>query len=49
MSNPWTKKNPLMSTWLSAANSAAGSVAHFTTVPRLFQNGGCRTRLPDSR
>jgi hypothetical protein len=24
MSNPWTKKNPLMSMWLSAANSFAG-------------------------
>jgi hypothetical protein len=25
MSNPWTKKNPLMSMWLSAANKAAGT------------------------
>ncbi|MEO7853779.1 MAG: hypothetical protein ABIR94_16235 [Rubrivivax sp.] len=25
MKNPWTKKNPLMSMWLSAANSAIGS------------------------
>jgi hypothetical protein len=25
MSNPWLKKNPFMSMWLSAANSAAGS------------------------
>ncbi len=25
MSNPWTKKNPLMSMWLSAANKAVGS------------------------
>lgn len=24
-SNPWTKKNPFMSMWLSAANKAAGS------------------------
>ena len=24
MRNPWTKKNPLMSMWLSAANKAAG-------------------------
>lgn len=23
MKNPWTKKNPFMSMWLSAANSAA--------------------------
>ncbi len=26
MSNPWTKKNPLMSMWLSAANRTAGTV-----------------------
>ena len=25
MSNPWTKKNPFMSMWLSGANSIAGS------------------------
>jgi hypothetical protein len=25
MSNPWTKKNPLMSMWLSAANRSVGS------------------------
>ena len=25
MSNPWTKKNPLMSMWLSAANAWAGA------------------------
>ena len=25
MSNPWTKKNPLMSLWMSAANRVAGS------------------------
>lgn len=24
MSNPWLKKNPFMSLWLSAANSVAG-------------------------
>jgi len=24
MKNPWTKKNPFMSVWLSAANSALG-------------------------
>ncbi len=26
MKNPWTKKNPLMSMWLSGANAVAGSV-----------------------
>lgn len=25
MSNPWTKKNPLMSMWLSSANRAMGA------------------------
>lgn len=25
MKNPWTKKNPLMSMWLSGANAIAGS------------------------
>ena len=25
MKNPWTKKNPFMSMWLSGANSIAGS------------------------
>lgn len=25
MRNPWTKKNPAMSMWLSAANSVAGA------------------------
>lgn len=25
MRNPWTKKNPLMSMWLSAANKVVGS------------------------
>ncbi len=26
MRNPWTKKNPFMSMWLSGANAVAGSV-----------------------
>ena len=26
MTNPWLKKNPFMSMWLSGANSAAGSL-----------------------
>lgn len=25
MPNPWTKKNPFLSMWLSAANAAAGA------------------------
>lgn len=32
MSNPWTKKNPLMSMWLSAANKAAGSARETATA-----------------
>jgi len=35
MSNPWTKKNPLMSMWLSAANRAAGTArGHATAMAR---------------
>ncbi len=35
MSNPWTKKNPLMSMWLSTANKAAGSArGHATSAAR---------------
>lgn len=32
MSNPWLKKNPFMSMWLSAANSAAGSARGLATA-----------------
>jgi hypothetical protein len=31
MSNPWLKKNPFMSMWLSGANSVAGSVRGHAT------------------
>lgn len=31
MNNPWTKKNPLMSMWLSAANKAMGSARGHAT------------------
>lgn len=35
MRNPWTKKNPLMSMWLSAANTAIGSArGHATAAVR---------------
>jgi hypothetical protein len=35
MSNPWTKKNPMMSMWLSAANKAVGSArGHATSAAR---------------
>lgn len=32
MSNPWTKKNPLMSMWLSAANKTMGTARGQTTA-----------------
>jgi hypothetical protein len=32
MSNPWLKKNPFMSMWLSAANRVAASVRGQTTA-----------------
>ncbi|MCR5885071.1 hypothetical protein LRS03_20280 [Rhizobacter sp. J219] len=35
MRNPWTAKNPFMSAWLSAANSAMGSArGHATAAAR---------------
>ena len=32
MANPWTKKNPLLSMWLSAANAVAGMARSAGTV-----------------
>ncbi|MBO9648812.1 MAG: hypothetical protein J7605_09885 [Variovorax sp.] len=32
MSNPWFKKNPLLSVWLSAANAAAGTTKAHATI-----------------
>lgn len=32
MANPWLKKNPLMSMWLSTANRVAGSLRGQATV-----------------
>ena len=32
MNNPWTKKNPFMSMWLSGANAAAGRARGHATV-----------------
>ena len=32
MKNPWTKKNPFMSMWLSGANAVAGSVRGHATA-----------------
>ena len=32
MKNPWTKKNPFLSMWLSGANAVAGSVRSRATA-----------------
>lgn len=32
MNNPWTKKNPLLSIWLSAANTVVGSARSRATA-----------------
>jgi hypothetical protein len=32
MRNPWTKKNPLLSMWLSGANAVAGSARSRVTA-----------------
>lgn len=39
MRNPWIKKNPLMSMWLSAANSAMGSARGHATAAAKRQAG----------
>ena len=38
MSNPWMKKNPLLSLWLSGANAVAGRArGHATTAAKRQQ------------
>jgi hypothetical protein len=38
MANPWTKKNPFMSLWLSGANSIAGKArGHATAAAKRTQ------------
>ncbi|MDM0017167.1 hypothetical protein [Variovorax saccharolyticus] len=39
MSNPWTKKNPLMSMWLSAANRTMGAARGQATGAAKRQAG----------
>jgi uncharacterized membrane protein YqiK len=39
MRNPWTRKNPLMSIWLSAANQAMGSARGQATAAARRQIG----------
>jgi hypothetical protein len=42
MSNPWTKKNPLMSMWLSAANRSLGSARGQVTRAARRQVGAAQ-------
>jgi hypothetical protein len=38
MANPWTKKNPFMSLWLSGANAVAGKArGHATAAAKRTQ------------
>ena len=44
MRNPWIKKNPLMSMWLSGANAVMGSVRGRATAEGKRQAATMRTR-----
>ena len=44
MKNPWTKKNPLMSMWLSGANAVAGSVRGRATREVKRQTSAAMTK-----
>ena len=44
MRNPWTKKNPLMSMWLSGANAVAGSVRGRATAGAKRQATSAMTK-----
>jgi hypothetical protein len=44
MRNPWTKKNPLMSMWLSGANAVAGSARSRVTAEAKRQAATMMTR-----
>lgn len=43
MKNPWTKKNPLMSMWLSGANAVAGSARSRVTAEGKRQSAAMMT------
>lgn len=48
MANPWTKKNPFLSMWLSAANSIAGQArAQATAAVRREANRAAKTAMSD--
>lgn len=44
MANPWLKKNPFMSMWLSAVNTAAGSLRGHATAQARRQGAAATTR-----
>lgn len=44
MRNPWTKKNPFMSMWLSGANAVAGSVRGRATAVAKRQAATAMTK-----
>jgi hypothetical protein len=43
MSNPWLKKNPFMSMWLSGANAVAGSIRG-TAIAQAKRNAATVTQ-----
>ena len=47
MSNPWLKKNPFMSMWLSAANRMAGSMRGQATAQLQRQVKAAATAATD--
>ena len=44
MKNPWTKRNPLLSLWMSAANAAAGAARGRATAHAKRQASTWRTQ-----
>jgi hypothetical protein len=44
MKNPWTKKNPLLSMWLSGANAVAGSARSRATAEAKRQAATMMTK-----
>ncbi|HXD07175.1 MAG TPA: hypothetical protein VN680_14055 [Burkholderiaceae bacterium] len=44
MANPWLKKNPFMSVWLTGANAAAGSLRGHATAAAKRQATSAMTQ-----
>jgi hypothetical protein len=44
MKNPWTKKNPLMSMWMSSANAVIGAVRSRATAESKRQAATVMTK-----